>query len=273
VNELAVSSPGNTSGTADARLYGLSLCAGAGGVDIGLTIACPGYRTVCYVEREAYAAATLVARMEDKALDCAPVWDDVGTFNSRPWRGAVDIITGGYPCTPFSVAGKRQRVDDPRHLWPHFAQIISECRPEWVFLENVANHLNLGYREVRSELEELDFRATEGLFTAAEVGAPHKRQRLFVLAHAKCGGGGNPPENLIRKGNHFVRPSGKKAHLGLDQAAKMWPTPMASDGCKPSAGTLASGDRIDIDGTSYTVQGEPVRDRERLIWTADLVPA
>jgi DNA (cytosine-5)-methyltransferase 1 len=119
VNELALHPSGNASGITDARLHALSLCAGAGGIDLGLTIACPTYRTVCYVEREAYAAATLVARMEDKALDCAPVWDDVGTFDGRPWRGAVDILTGGCPCQPFSVAGKRKGVDDPRHLWPH----------------------------------------------------------------------------------------------------------------------------------------------------------
>ncbi|AXX98651.1 DNA cytosine methyltransferase [Profundibacter amoris] len=176
MNELALSSR-----SCDA-FFGLSLCAGAGGIDLGLTIACPGYRTVCYVERESYAAATLVARMEDKALDKAPVWDDVGTFDGRPWRGTVDFISGGYPCQPFSVAGKRKGVNDPRHLWPHFARIIGECQPEWVFLENVANHLNLGYREVRCELENLGYRVTEGLFTAAEVGAPHKRQRLFILA-------------------------------------------------------------------------------------------
>ena len=176
VDELAVSSRRGD------PFFGLSLCAGAGGIDLGLTIACPGYRTVCYVEREAYAAATLVARMEDKALDQAPLWDDIASFDGRPWRGAVDIITGGYPCQPFSVAGKRKGVDDPRHLWPHFARIIAECHPEWVFLENVANHLNLGYREVRGELEGLGYGVTEGLFTAAEVGAPHKRQRLFILA-------------------------------------------------------------------------------------------
>jgi len=182
VNELVVRPTDGASGEADACLHGLSLCAGAGGIDLGLTIACPGYRTVCYVEREAYAAATLVARMEDATLDKAPLWDDITTFDGRPWRGTLDILTGGYPCQPFSVAGKRKGAEDPRHLWPHFARIIAECHPERVFLENVANHLNIGYREVRSELEELGYRVTEGLFTAAEVGAPHKRQRLFILA-------------------------------------------------------------------------------------------
>lgn len=163
-------------------LFGLSLCAGAGGLDLGLHIAEPGYRAVGYVERDAFAAAVLVARMEDAALAAAPVWDDLAGFDGRPWRGAVDLVLAGYPCQPFSVAGRRRGADDPRHLWPHVARVVDECRAGSVFLENVPNHLNLGYREVREELECLGFRVAEGLFAAAEVGAPHRRERLFVLA-------------------------------------------------------------------------------------------
>ncbi len=77
-------------------LLGLSLCAGVGGLDLGLILACPGYRTVGYVEREAFAAALLVARMDDAALDRAPLWDDVASFNGRPWRGGVDIVLAGF---------------------------------------------------------------------------------------------------------------------------------------------------------------------------------
>ncbi len=135
-----------------------------------------------HVERENYAAATLVARMEDASLDRAPVWDDVGTFDGRPWRGAVDIVTAGYPCQPFSVAGKRRGADDPRHLWPHVARVVGECEPPFVFLENVAHHLRLGFPEVASGLVGMGYRLAAGLFTAAEVGAPHKRERLFILA-------------------------------------------------------------------------------------------
>ena len=182
MHDLALFSSGRTSGTEDACLFGLSLCSGAGGLDLGLAIAIPGYRTVGHVERETYAAATLVARMEDAALDRAPVWDDVGTFDGRPWRGAVDIVTAGYPCQPFSVAGKRQGADDPRHLWPHVARIIDEVEPPFVFLENVAHHLRLGFPEVASGLVGMGYRLAAGLFTAAEVGAPHKRERLFILA-------------------------------------------------------------------------------------------
>jgi DNA (cytosine-5)-methyltransferase 1 len=182
MHDLALYPSGRASGPADACFSGLSLCSGAGGLDLGLTIAIPGYRTVGYAERETYAAATLVARMEDAALDQAVVWDDVGTFDGRPWRGAVDIVTAGYPCQPFSVAGKRLGTEDPRHLWPHVARIIGEVEPPFVFLENVAHHLRLGFPEVASGLVSMGYKIAAGLFTAAEVGAPHKRERLFILA-------------------------------------------------------------------------------------------
>lgn len=187
VHDVAVSATGAAGG---GLLFGLSLCAGAGGLDLGLHIAEPGYRAVGYVERDAYAAAALVARMADAALDPAPVWDDLASFDGRPWRGAVDLVLAGYPCQPFSVAGRRRGTDDPRHLWPHVARIIDECRPGSVFLENVPNHLNLGYREVRKELEDMGFVVAEGLFSAAEVGAPHRRERLFVLARRLADGEG-----------------------------------------------------------------------------------
>jgi len=182
MHDLALPSSGSASGARDACLFGLSLCSGAGGLDLGLAIAIPGYRAVGHVERETYAAATLVARMEDASLDRAPVWDDIATFDGRPWRGGVDIVTAGYPCQPFSVAGKRRGADDPRHLWPHVARIIGEVEPPFVFLENVAHHLRLGFPEVAAGLVSMGYKLAAGLFTAAEVGAPHKRERLFILA-------------------------------------------------------------------------------------------
>jgi DNA (cytosine-5)-methyltransferase 1 len=183
VHGLALHPPGGVPGDEDTRLFGLSLCSGAGGLDLGILLACPGYRALGYVEREAFAAAVLVARMEDAALDPAVVWDDVATFDGRPWRGAVDILSAGYPCQPFSVAGKRRGAADPRHLWPHVGRIIGECEPPFVFLENVAHHLRLGFPEVAGGLVSMGYRLAAGLFTAAEVGAPHRRERLFILAH------------------------------------------------------------------------------------------
>ncbi len=166
-------------------LFGLSLCAGAGGLDLGLHIALPDYRTVCYVERESFAASTLVGRMENEALDRAPVWDDVKTFRGKAWRGVVDIVHGGYPCQPFSIAGRQLGDKDPRHLWPDIARIVSEIKPPLCFFENVGGHLRLGFEQVHDDLRRMGYRVKAGLFTAEEVGTPHKRERLFILAYSE----------------------------------------------------------------------------------------
>jgi len=148
--------------------------------------------------------------MEDASLDQAVVWDDVATFDGHPWRGAVDIVTAGYPCQPFSVAGKRRGADDPRHLWPHVARIIGEIKPPFVFLENVAHHLRLGFPEVAAGLVGMGFKLAAGLFTAAEVGAPHKRERLFILA-IREGDELADPARLLRHPLEWREPDGTAA--------------------------------------------------------------
>ena len=189
-----------------------------------------------YVEREAFAAALLVARMDDAALDRAPVWDDVASFDGRPWRGGVDIVVAGYPCQPFSVAGRRLAAADPRHLWPHVARIVGEVGPPFVFLENVAHHLRLGFPEVAGDLVGLGYRLAAGLFTAAEVGAPHRRERLFILAHREGDADADPARLLADAGGGRQQghaepderqddgrePSRRDDALRRDQ---LWPTP------------------------------------------------
>lgn len=166
----------------------VSLCAGYGGIDLGLKRAISNLRTIAFSEIEAFACANLVAKMEAGCLDAAPIWTDVKTFPWEEFRGKVDILSGGYPCQPFSAAGKRLGKDDPRHLWPWIADGIRICRPAVCFFENVEGHISLGLREVIGELEEIGYRATWGVFSAAEVGAPHQRKRVFILAHCKCTG-------------------------------------------------------------------------------------
>lgn len=154
--------------------------------------------TVCYVEREFAAAKILAGQMEQGLLDSAPVWSDVKTFArvAARLRGCVDILTGGYPCQPFSMAGKRGGREDPRHLWPDIFDIIRAAEPVCCFFENVAGHLTLGFAEVCHGLHEAGYEVEAGLYTAAETGASHLRQRLFILAHhqgeqcqrAECGG-------------------------------------------------------------------------------------
>ena len=170
----------------------LALCAGNGGLSLGLRLACPEARTVCVVEREAFAAADLVRKMQAGRLDQSPVWSDLLTFDARPWRGTVDIVTAGFPCQPFSAAGKRLGVEDGRWLWPDIARIVEECQPSLVFLENVPGLVRRGLANVLRGLARLGFNAEWDLFSAAELGAPHIRKRVFVLA-------ANPDREQLRQ--------------------------------------------------------------------------
>lgn len=161
----------------------LSLCSGYSGLDLGLGMAGVSTRTVCYVEREAYAAANLAALMQAGKLDAAPIWSDLVTFDGKPWRGAVDILTAGFPCQPHSVAGKRKGKQDARWLWDDIARIIGECQPHSVIIENVPGLLRSGLRDVLRDLALLGFDAVWTRRSASEAGAPHRRQRLFLVAY------------------------------------------------------------------------------------------
>ena len=170
----------------------LSLCSGYGGIERGLELAGVRHRVIAYVEIEAFAIANLVAKMEAGELDAAPIYTDLKTFPAHLFRGAVDLITGGYPCQPFSAAGKRLGAADPRHLWPFIWQHITAISPRRVFFENVDGHISMGLSTVVSDLEELGYQTTWGVFSAAEVGAPHQRKRVFILAKrtdSRCGRG------------------------------------------------------------------------------------
>jgi len=164
----------------------ISLCSGYGGIERGIAAALRREpRTLALVEGEAFAIANLVAKMEAGEMVPAPIWTDVKTFPSRLFRGRVDILTAGYPCQPFSAAGKRLGTEDSRHLWPYIRQHIRAIEPLYCFFENVEGHISLGLSTVISDLEEDGYRATWGIFSAAEVGAPHQRKRVFILARRK----------------------------------------------------------------------------------------
>jgi len=165
-------------------MNGLALCAGIGGLELGLCRVWPDLRTVCWVERDQFAASILVSRMREGALDEAPVWDDLATFDGAAWRGCVDLVSAGYPCQPFSLAGKRGGGGDDRHLWTHVARVIRDVGPRWVVLENVPGHLSLGLSDVLGSLAEMGYDAEWGCYTAEQAGCAHRRERLFVLAHA-----------------------------------------------------------------------------------------
>jgi DNA (cytosine-5)-methyltransferase 1 len=169
----------------------LSLCSGYGGLDLGIKgVFGENVRTVAYAEIEAFAIECLLARMEGGQLDAAPIWPNLKSFPWQAFSDRVDILSGGYPCQPFSAAGKRLGTEDPRHLWPFIANGIRIMRPKFCFFENVEGHISLGLREVVGELESMGYQVSWGIFSAREVGAPHQRKRVFILAYRNNSGSG-----------------------------------------------------------------------------------
>lgn len=165
-------------------LTNLSLFSGAGGLDLGAKLI-GGFRTVAYCEWDEYAKRVLISRMRDGGLDRAPLWDDVSTFDGHPWRGLVDVVSGGFPCQPHSASGQRRGALDERNLWPEYLRIVQECRPSFVLGENVAGIFSTGFAtEVMADLEEIGYCVTPTSVLACEVGGPYPRSRVFFIAHA-----------------------------------------------------------------------------------------
>lgn len=168
----------------------LSICTGGGGLDLGVELAVQSARSVCMVEREAFAVAQLVSAMEAGLMAPAPIWSDARTFDGRAWRGAVDGLIGGIPCQPHSLAGRKQGQNDARDLWSTARRIIVQSRAWFVVIENVAGMLSAGDDEIAGaervcrDLHKLGFAVEGGLFTASEVGASHQRERVFILGVA-----------------------------------------------------------------------------------------
>ena len=175
----------------------LALFAGAGGGILGGKLV--GWRTVCAVEWEPYAACVLVSRQNDGLLPPFPIWDDVQTFDGNPWRGIVDVVSGGFPCQDISAAGKGAGIDGQRSgMWKEMARIIGEVRPSFVFVENSPMLTSRGLGSVLGDLATLGYDTEWGVISAADTGAPHLRERIWIvgrnLADSSklfCDGGNN----------------------------------------------------------------------------------
>ena len=167
----------------------LALFAGAGGGILGGKLL--GWRTVCAVEWEPYPASVLCARQNDGLLPPFPIWDDVQTFDGRPWRGIVDVVSGGFPCQDISAAGKGAGIEGERSgMWREMARIIREVRPRFAFVENSPMLTSRGLGTVLGDLSSMGFDARWGVLGAADVGANHQRDRIWIvarnLANAGC---------------------------------------------------------------------------------------
>ena len=175
----------------------LHLFAGAGGGVLADLLL--GHTPVCAVEIEPYCQRVLLQRQRDGILPRFPIWGDVRTFDGKPWRGHVDIVAGGFPCQDISAAGKGAGITGERSgLWREQARIISEVGPRYVLVENSPRLTIRGLGTVLGDLATLGFDARWGILSAAQCGAPHLRERIWILAHSRRFAGQG--ENIGRDG-------------------------------------------------------------------------
>ena len=167
-------------------MHELALFAGAGGGILGGMLL--GWRTVCAVEIEDYPRRVLLQRQADGILPRFPIWDDVCTFDGRPWRGKVDVISGGFPCQDISAAGKGEGITGARSgLWGEMARIIGEVRPRFAFVENSPLLVGRGLAVVLGDLAEMGYDAKWGVLGHNSIGGQHKRERIWIVANSNKG--------------------------------------------------------------------------------------
>lgn len=162
---------------ADEGLRELALFAGAGGGILGGMLL--GWRTVCAVEIEPYPASVLAQRQNDGILPPFPIWDDVCTFDGKPWRGIVDVVSGGFPCQAWSTAARGRHT--AANLWPEMLRVVGEVAPSFVFAENVDEG---AVAMAQKDLTQCGYKTLRCKLSAADVGADHYRERWWLLAHA-----------------------------------------------------------------------------------------
>ena len=217
----------------------LALFAGIGGGILGTQLL--GHKCVCAVEFDPHAQSVLLARQNDGYLPPFPIWDDIRTFDGKPWRGIADIVSGGFPCQDISVAGKQKGITGERSgLWREMSRVIGEVQPKIVFIENSPQLIRLGLSEVLSDLAEMGYDAEWGCIGANEVGYRHKRDRAWIMAYSKKNESGEQTE---REGGEDT--FGRSSDFSWDEAKrriqKDW------DPIESSVGRVANGvpDRLE----------------------------
>lgn len=155
----------------------LALFAGAGGGILGGKLL--GWRTVCAVEIDRHRRDCLLARQNDGTLEAFPIWDDINTFDGLQWRGRVDVVSGGFPCQPYSSAARGRNVADD--LWPEMRRVVAEVAPRYVFAENVSRE---AIDAAADDVEQMGYKVRCIALSTADLGADHNRARYWLRAHA-----------------------------------------------------------------------------------------
>lgn len=197
----------------------LALFAGAGGGILGGKML--GWKTVCAVEYEEYARNVLISRQNDGSLPPFPIWDDVRTFDGRPWRGVVDVVSGGFPCQDISSAGKGAGIEGERSgLWTEMARIISEVQPKFVWVENSPLLVSRGLALVLCDLARMGYDARWGVIGADNAGLPHYRKRCWVCAYVPNHKGEHAQkQNMVRQKKAIWEPRGTSSDVSRVQAS------------------------------------------------------
>lgn len=191
----------------------LDLCAGIGGFSLGLERA--GMTCAGQVEIDPFCIKVL-----EKHWPHVPRWKDLKNEHEYSEYPAVDLVCGGYPCQPFSYAGKREGEEDDRHLWPYVFKVVQRLRPSWCLFENVVGHVTLGLDTVLSDLEGEAYSCQPLVIPACSVDAPHIRKRVWILAHTDRPrfNGRIPPAG--RKAGRVACGSGERVDTNPDSAGR-----------------------------------------------------
>lgn len=207
----------------------LDLFSGIGGFSLGLERA--GFQTIAFCEIEKYPRQVLKKHWPD-----VPIHKDIRKLDGKKYRGAIDVICGGFPCQPFSVAGKQKGKEDNRHLWPEMLRIIREAKPAWVIGENVAGFIRLALDDVLLDLENEGYTTQPFVIPACAVGGVHRRDRVWIIAYAKqygsssaaVGESAHPSSNNGEKGTNETgkfKGGREPKSSGNLQGTEHWPTP------------------------------------------------
>ena len=194
------------------KLKHLDLFSGIGGFSLGLE-ATGGFETVAFCDYDPYCQKVL-----RKNWPWVTIYDDIKELNNEKLNSnghtKIDIITGGYPCQPFSVAGRQQGEKDPRHVWPEMFRLIQELRPSWVIGENVAGHIKLGLDTVLENLESEGYSARTFSISASSIGANHKRERIWIVANSESiGSHGREDREHIEQRNTERKARGESSYV------------------------------------------------------------
>ena len=185
----------------------LDLFSGIGGFSYAAEKLVGGYKTVAFCEMDEFCQKVLQKHWPD-----IPIYDDVRTLDATR-LGRIDIVTGGYPCQPFSQAGKRQGEKDERHLWPEMLRIIKSCKPRYVVAENVAGHVNMGLDQVLTDLENQGYTTRPIIIPACAKNAPHRRDRVWIIGELMADTSSLRGQNISGNNKKFATRSAKNENV------------------------------------------------------------